>query len=201
MSEQMNLIPIDPATVPLKDQIAEAERELAIRERCFPVWVSKGKMQPQGAAQKIASMRAIIATLRRLTATTALVLLAATSSHAAEPIRGYATVTDGDTLKVAGIKIRLGGLASPEISERGGREAKSALADHVSGRIVVCYPDGTRTYDRIVATCEVDGRDVAAFLVESGVARDCPRFSRGRYAVFETSASLTLPLPGYCLRR
>jgi micrococcal nuclease len=47
----------------------------------------------------------------------------------------------------------------------------------------------------------VDGRDIGAELIEAGLARDCPRFSRGRYAELEPEAARRLPLPGYCTPR
>ena len=47
----------------------------------------------------------------------------------------------------------------------------------------------------------VDGRDIGAALIEAGLARDCPRFSRGRYAELEPEAARRLPLPGYCTPR
>ena len=58
--------------------------------------------------------------------------------------------------------------------------------------------DGTRTRGRVVGTCRVGGRDIGAELVGSGLARDCPRYSKGRYARLETPAGRRLPLPGYC---
>ena len=35
-------------------------------------------------------------------------------------------------------------------------------------------------------------------LVKAGMARDCPRYSKGLYADFETPASKALPLLKYC---
>jgi micrococcal nuclease len=74
--------------------------------------------------------------------------------------------------------------------------------------LVRCELDGTRTHDRCAGVCYLDGRDVAAELVRAGVARDCPRFSDGRYADEEREAAQggattagTYRLPGSCRTR
>jgi endonuclease YncB( thermonuclease family) len=115
-----------------------------------------------------------------------------------EDLAGQASVIDGDTLRVAGQKVRLQGLAAPELQEPGGRAAKNAMIQIVEGQQVSCELDGTTSYDRVVGICYADGRDAAAELVMRGLARDCPRFSRGRYRDMETAAAQGLPLPGYC---
>ena len=78
--------------------------------------------------------------------------------------------------------IRLQGLAAPERDEPGGPEAAAAMKRLVHGREVRCELDGERTYDRCAAVCYVDGLDVAEVMIRGGYARDCPRFSQGRYA-------------------
>jgi len=101
--------------------------------------------------------------------------------------------------------IRLQGLAAPEWNEPAGTEARQAMIELVRGGIVECELDGTRTYDRCVAICCLDGKDVAAVLVQQGLARDCPRFSGGRCARAEHQAAAdgaaigrAYRLPGYC---
>jgi endonuclease YncB( thermonuclease family) len=47
----------------------------------------------------------------------------------------------------------------------------------------------------------VDGRDIGGELIEAGLARDCPRYSHGRYAALEPEAAHRLPLPDYCAPR
>ena len=66
----------------------------------------------------------------------------------------------------------------------------------------------SQTYDRCVAICTLDGADIAAQLVSDGLARDCPRFSGGRYQSAELRAAAqgstigeTYRLPGYCRAR
>ncbi|MCL6609585.1 MAG: thermonuclease family protein [Geminicoccaceae bacterium] len=156
---------------------------------------------------------------RALVAWLALAAIAAgaapTDRAAAEPgsrsvalatLRGVVErVRDGDTFELEGRAIRLQGVAAPELNDRLGAESREALRQLVAGRTVACAPDGSRTRGRIVAVCTVDGRDLGAALVAAGLARDCPRFSGGRYAALERAASArgapitrVYPLPSYC---
>jgi micrococcal nuclease len=116
-------------------------------------------------------------------------------------------VRDGDTIELGAMAIRLQGLAAPEGAEPGGDAATVAMRRLVEGRLVRCDLDGSRTHDRC-ATCYLEGRDIAAIMVEQGLARDCPRFSGGRYAVIEAQAVVegatireSYRLPGYCRER
>ena len=117
-------------------------------------------------------------------------------------------VRDGDTIEVRGIPIRLSGVAAPERGERGGAEARAVMRGLVAGRSVHCRLDGSRTHDRCAGVCYLDGADIAAELVRRGLARDCPRYSGGRYAAAERAAAragatigAAYRLPGYCRRR
>lgn len=75
----------------------------------------------------------------RLGISTAIVLSAATSGPATEPLIGIATVIDGDTIELHGERIRLLGIDAPEsgqlchggggASYRCGQKAALALAD------------------------------------------------------------------------
>jgi hypothetical protein len=49
--------------VTLAEQIAEAQRELALRRRCYPAWVKAGKLTHDEAYHQLA---AIVQTLMRL---------------------------------------------------------------------------------------------------------------------------------------
>jgi micrococcal nuclease len=124
-------------------------------------------------------------------------------------LEGTATAKDGDDLYVNGVDIRLQGIAAPEDNSRkrdpGGPEASANLHRIVDGKQVVCQPDGTKTRGRPVATCSIGGVDIGLLQVEQGFARDCPRFSGGRYAAAEQKAraagrnlSASYALPGYC---
>lgn len=109
---------------------------------------------------------------------------------------------------VQGVDIRLQGIAAPEDNgakrEPGGPEATASLGRIVDGKHLTCALDGTTARGRPVAVCTVDGKDVGELQVRAGHARDCPGFSKGRYAAAELAARATrdlsaiYPLPGYC---
>lgn len=50
----------------LDEQIACADREIAMRERVYPAWVRQGRLKQPKADREIETMRAIAASLRRL---------------------------------------------------------------------------------------------------------------------------------------
>ncbi len=94
--------------------------------------------------------------------------------------------------------IRLQGIAAPELDEAFGPEAKDFLTALALGKRARCDLTGERSFDREVAVCRVDGRDLGRLIVEAGFARDCQRYSGGRYRAFEVERSKRLPLPRYC---
>ncbi len=138
------------------------------------------------------------------------VVLASTLPQAAEKrtlIAGAVTdVRDGDTIEVGRTAVRLQGVAAPELRQPLGLEARRALRDLAEGRRVACEPDGTRSYDRVVAVCRLEdgGDDIGALLVRRGLARDCARYSKGRYAALEAATGAPIrrlyKLPAYCRR-
>lgn len=121
---------------------------------------------------------------------------------AAIVISGTAYVVDGDTVGIGGYRFRLQGVDAPELSMPYGGAAKREMADIVGRSIVICTPNGERTYDRLVAVCTVNGQDIGRVLISRGLALDCPHFSGGRYRGDEppgVRGRLT-PAP-YCGRR
>lgn len=121
------------------------------------------------------------------------------SAHAEPPegrpstLSGSAVITDGDTIKVDGIKVRLNGYDTPERDSFCGRTdvydaASNALADFIGGSEVVCQLTGEKTFDRFVGTCSVHGTDIGGFMVDAGWGRDWKRFSGGKYAGAEKAA-------------
>ncbi len=54
--------------IPLADQIACIEKELAFRRKIYPVWVERRSLMPEGAEIEINRMEAILATLKGLQA-------------------------------------------------------------------------------------------------------------------------------------
>ena len=111
---------------------------------------------------------------------------------------GQASVIDGDTLEIHGIRIRLWGIDAPESSQlcrsadslqyRCGAKAANELAEFIAGRPVSCIPRTLDRYRRTVGSCAVDGADLANWLVRQGLALDWPRYSNGRYAAAQEEA-------------
>ncbi len=115
-------------------------------------------------------------------------------------------VRDGDTIELGPIAVRLQGIAAPERDEPGGDIAADAMRDLVLGKDLRCDLTGDRSHDRVIGVCFLaDGRDIGEVMVFQGHARDCRRFSKGRYADAERHAramghdlSRVYPLPEYC---
>lgn len=117
---------------------------------------------------------------------------------AGEPVAGHARIIDGDSLEIAGARIRIFGIDAPEgrqqcLNAQGaeyacGREAARALERIIGRRSVTCTPVSHDQYERDVATCESGGRDLGEAMVRAGYARDYTRHSRGRYAAAEREA-------------
>lgn len=81
-------------------------------------------------------------------------------------------IGDGDSLCIttpAGqIEVRLADFNAPELQEPGGREARETLRRLVMGRRAVCRA-GRRSYDRVVARCEVGGTSIGDLMRRAGV--------------------------------
>lgn len=133
-----------------------------------------------------------------------LFLLASFPAFAQSEISGTAHVIDGDTIHVitgsGTIKVRLQGIAAPETRQPGGKEATAFLTQYAEGKSVRCELDGTKTQKREVGICYVNGKDIAAEVIRAGLARDCPRFSGGRYRAIERPEAQALFFPEYCER-
>jgi micrococcal nuclease len=85
-------------------------------------------------------------------------------------------VGDGDSLCVAKghsqdqwVEVRLDDFYAAELRDRGGREAKEALTRTTFGRRLACRADH-QSYDRIVATCTLNGVSVCELMRRAGVA-------------------------------
>src|SRR5262249_50824719 len=94
---------------------------------------------------------------------------------------GYVTrVVDGDTIDVSiGIRIRLNGIDAPEKTQscdtqevkfQCGMLSTSVLRDIVGTKEVSCAQTGTDRYQRVLATCFVDGVDIGEWMVRLGWA-------------------------------
>jgi len=82
-------------------------------------------------------------------------------------------VVDGDTFVCAGLgKVRLLGIDTPELGEKGFEEAKNRLAQFAGGRWVTLYFDEVvfDKYGRVLGYPVVDGVEVCPLLVYEGLA-------------------------------
>jgi len=111
---------------------------------------------------------------------------------------GRVAVVDGDTIDVGGIRVRLHGIDAPEVSQTCetdegvvwacGDWVRSELEMRIEGRNAICEAHGQDRYDRVIAICRVDGRDIAAALVRDGLAFAYRRYSLD-YVADENAAS------------
>jgi len=97
-----------------------------------------------------------------------LILLLFPHAARADDLSGIATITDGDTVIVAGRKLRLLATDAPETDQfcldvtsakwDCGIAARDALAKKTANEVWTCESTGRMTYDLELATCFVDGR-------------------------------------------
>ena len=117
-----------------------------------------------------------------------LILVSTFLAHAAD-ISGKPRVIDGDTISIAGQRIRLHGIDTPESEQlcdadgkqwRCGKEATFALADAIGRTWVDCLERDKDRYGRIVAICKVggpNGRDLGGYMVSEGWALAYRKYS------------------------
>ncbi|QKC99980.1 thermonuclease family protein [Mesorhizobium sp. NZP2298] len=115
-------------------------------------------------------------------------------------MEGRASVIDGDTVEIAGQRIRFNGIDAPESRQycddaKGfeyacGRRAAQALDEFLAAsRPLRCSFVGRDRYGRLVGNCDrADGRSVQRWLVEQGLALDWPRYSNGTFAAEQGTA-------------
>ena len=96
-------------------------------------------------------------------------------------------ITDGDTIKINGEKIRFSGIDTPEMKqtciENGiinpcGVTAKKILIDKISNNEVICISEGKDQYKRTLAECFVNDESLSSYLVKSGYAFAYRRYSK-----------------------
>jgi endonuclease YncB( thermonuclease family) len=106
-------------------------------------------------------------------------------------------VTDGDSLRLGAVRVRLFGIDAPELRQRCtgadgapwacGEAAADRLRELVAAGPVRCRPQDRDRYGRLVSICTADGVDIAARLVSEGLARAYAAYSDA-YIATEASA-------------
>jgi endonuclease YncB( thermonuclease family) len=96
-------------------------------------------------------------------------------------ITGLSHVIDGDTIDIAGTRIRLLAIDAPELEQKCrdaerrswdcGSAAARALRDHIDGQELKCESSRLDRFKRVLAICFLpDGSDVNAWMVRQGWA-------------------------------
>jgi endonuclease YncB( thermonuclease family) len=116
-----------------------------------------------------------------------LLAVAIGSPALSQTIAGTASVIDGDTIEIHGLRVRLHGIDSPEGRQectlagkpwRCGPAAANALSDLIGRRPVTCQQTDTDRYGRAVARCEVAGEDIGRWMVRQGWAMAYAQYSK-----------------------
>jgi endonuclease YncB( thermonuclease family) len=104
-----------------------------------------------------------------------------------ELIVGQASVVDGDTIEIHGVRIRLQGIDAPESRQvcqdsnaapyRCGQVSALSLSNWIGRQTVDCRSEGVDRYGRQIAKCFVGGQDMQAWMVENGLAMAFRRYS------------------------
>lgn len=100
---------------------------------------------------------------------------------------GYATIQDGDSLKINNVKHRLFGIDAPELDQycddsqgneyKCGIASKAALAELVKNKKIKCLSHEKDRYNREIAVCYIGKTDINGWLVENGYAEAYRRYS------------------------
>ncbi|WP_300582001.1 thermonuclease family protein [Marivita sp.] len=106
----------------------------------------------------------------------------------ASDLVGVASVIDGDTLEIRGVRVRLHGIDTPESRQscmrasgaqwRCGQQAALALSDRIGRRTVNCSVRNVDRYGRAIAVCTQGNQDLNRWLVSEGWAVAYRRYSR-----------------------
>ena len=115
-----------------------------------------------------------------------LLLVGALARPSFADVTGPATVIDGDTIVVAGERIRLQGIDAPELQQTCtaygqpwacGRTSAEWLRERLNGRPVECVGHARDRYQRLLAVCYVGGEDQNERIVREGWALAYRRYS------------------------
>ena len=101
------------------------------------------------------------------------------AAHAHAQITGTPTITDGDTIRINGARIRLHGIDAPETAQTCitgdtvwpcGTEATLALTHLIADHTITCHQRGIDRYQRVIAECFAGSINLNATMVRHGWA-------------------------------
>ena len=106
-------------------------------------------------------------------------------------------ISDGDTIKINGEKIRFSGIDAPESYYKGkkqtckfeekdffcGEISKNKLIEKIGNNFVNCVLEKNKDkYKRFIGECFVNGQSLSVYMVRNGYALDWPRYSKGKFS-------------------
>ena len=107
-------------------------------------------------------------------------------------------VTDGDTIRIDGERIRFSGIDAPELKQtclyqdiefQCGEFSKNLLIEKITNQNVDCIREGTDQYGRTLAECFIGQESLSRFLVRAGYAFAYRKYSM-RYDLDEKGAAV-----------
>ena len=96
-------------------------------------------------------------------------------------------VTDGDTIRIDGERIRFSGIDAPELKQtclyqdiefQCGEFSKNLLIEKITNQNVNCIREGTDQYGRTLAECFIGQESLSRFLVRAGYAFAYRKYSK-----------------------
>ena len=96
-------------------------------------------------------------------------------------------ITDGDTIRINGEKIRFSGIDAPELKQTClknnviifcGLEAKNLLIKIIDNNDVICVYEGKDQYRRTLAECFLGDLSLSSYLVRNGYAFAYRKYSK-----------------------
>lgn len=132
----------------------------------------------------------------RMRCTLALCLYLSLAVQASETWIGWVSwVMDGDTVLLVRegqhepVKLRIEGIDAPETCQPGGEQARDAMIRLALRKSVLVLDHGQDTYGRQIGRLSIDGVDLGAEMVRSGMAWAYKfRTGRGPYASLQRQA-------------
>ena len=117
-----------------------------------------------------------------------LLLLLGCGSAEVKSVTGKAYVTDGDTIRISGERIRLEGIDAPERNQRCrdasgksygcGLVSTAALRNKIERSSIKCEGTKRDRYGRFLGICYLNGLDLNGWMVRNGHALAYRRYSR-----------------------